>query len=92
MNGGATESPRPRAPLDQNNLATVLKSTMEKPAFAHERKARLPEGYTIMLGTRKWAVFNPGTHEEAGIEDFDRDTVRRVIENLTALDDVLAGH
>lgn len=83
---------RPRTPLDQNNLASQLKSIIAKPAFVHERKQRLLDGYTTMLGTREWAIFNPGTHETAGSEDFDRTTVQSVINNLVALDDVLSGH
>jgi DNA polymerase III delta prime subunit len=84
--------PKPKTPLDQNNLALQLKSVLAKPAFVHERKQRLLNGYATMLGAREWAVFNPATHESAGIEDFDRATVQRVIDNLVELDDVLSGH
>lgn len=83
---------RPRTPFDQNNLASQLKSIIAKPDFVHERKQRLLDGYTTMLGTREWAIFNPATHETAGSEDFDRITVQSVINNLAALDDVLSGH
>lgn len=83
--------PKPKTPLDQNNLALQLKSILAKPAFVNERKQRLLDGYTTMLGQREWAIFNPATHESAGIEDFDRATVQRVIANLAELDDVLSG-
>ena len=49
--------PKPKTPLDQNNLA-----------------------------------LQPTTHESAGIEDFDRATVQRVIDNFVELDDVLSGY
>ncbi|MEQ1517622.1 MAG: hypothetical protein ABL931_14155, partial [Usitatibacteraceae bacterium] len=84
--------PKPRTPLDQNNLASQLKSILAKPAFVHERKQRLLDGYTTLLGSREWSIFNPATHETAGSEDFDRTTVQCVINNLVALDDVLSGH
>jgi len=44
------------------------------------------DSYATMLGAREWAVFNPATHESAGIGDVDRATVKRV-----ELDDVLSG-
>jgi DNA polymerase III delta prime subunit len=83
--------PRPRAPLDQNNLASQIKSALAKSAFVHERKQPLLDGYTTMLSPREWAIFNLATHEMAGIEDFDQATVHRVINNLVALDDVLSS-
>lgn len=82
---------RARAPVELHDLATQLKKKIDAAAFTHERKASLAEGYERMLGAREWAVLNPGTHEAAGIEDFPRETVRTVIENLTALDNVLSG-
>jgi len=40
---------RAHAPLDQNNLASKLKSALSKPAFVHERKEALVAGYATML-------------------------------------------
>lgn len=85
------KSIRARAPVDQHDLATELKKKIDSPQFVHDRKVKLSACFQIMLGAREWAPLNPGTHEMAGIEDFPRETVRTVINNLAALDDLLSG-
>lgn len=80
---------RNRAPLDQNDLATTLMNTMKNTAFLHPQKDCLLKYYEIMLAPPEWQMLNSGTHEEEGIPEFDREKVRRMIDNLTALDRAL---
>ena len=64
---------------------------MAKAAFVHPHKDDLLRGYDILLAQRNWGFFNTGTHEQDGIDDFPRESVKEVIDNLVMLDDVLSG-
>lgn len=80
----------PNAPLNQNNLASVLKKEIGKATFVDERKDGLIAGYEFMLRPTEWAVFNTLTHERAGVEEIPQETMHAVIENLAALDILLS--
>jgi recombinational DNA repair ATPase RecF len=82
---------RRNSPLEQHDLANQLKLTMAKAAFVHPHKDDLLRGYDILLAQRNWGFFNTGTHEQDGIDDFPRESVKEVIDNLVMLDDVLSG-
>ena len=77
--------------IELNNLATQLKKAIDTGTFTHPRKAKLLEGFAVMLDNRHWQVINAGTHEEAGRPNFPRQLVTEVISNLAMLDDVLSG-
>jgi hypothetical protein len=77
--------------IELNNLATQLKKAIDTGTFTHSRKAKLSEGFAVMLDARHWQVINAGTHEEAGRREFPRELVTEVINNLAMLDDVLSG-
>lgn len=83
---------RRSSPLEQHDLASQLKAVMAKAAFTHPHKEYLLQGYEALLAQRNWGFFNTGTHEQDGIEDFPRESIKEVIENLVMLDDVLSGN
>jgi hypothetical protein len=80
---------RPKAKLDQNDVAHALKRTIDSAAFNHAKKQDLSTGFRDVLVQGDWACLNAGTHEDEDREDFDRDTVRRVLQNIASLDAVL---
>jgi len=44
----------------------------------------------VPLAPREWRYLNKGTHEEADRAEFDRSTVKSIIDSLTGLDSVLS--
>lgn len=81
-----------KSPIELHDLATELKRRIDSGVFTHERKSRLATCFQVMLEQSNWRLLNPGTHEEAGRQDFPRETVSVIIQNLAELDAVLSNH
>ena len=79
---------RHRQPIESYDLASQLKKNIDHKDFHHPDKVQLSEGFAQILA--RWALLNPGTHEEDQRKDFPRADVKALIDNLASLDDVLA--
>ncbi|MDP2815281.1 MAG: hypothetical protein Q8O19_01210, partial [Rectinemataceae bacterium] len=79
----------PKTPFEARDLADQLRKRINQPTFMHEHKPLLLEGFNALLGEQEWACLNGATHENSEAEEFDRSTVRKVLEGLESLDRVL---
>jgi DNA sulfur modification protein DndD len=82
-----------KAPIELRNLTEQLKKKLSFQEFRHADKDAVLDPITTLLGisgdSREWRYLNKGTHEEADRAEFDRGTVKKIIDSLTALDSVL---
>ncbi|HCF7139862.1 AAA family ATPase [Pseudomonas aeruginosa] len=83
----------PRAPWELNNKCTKLRSAVERIAAQH---AGAPDAVGALVrllnvsGTSiEWGYLNSGVHDAQRDHEFDRATVRTVVEAVTALDAAL---
>ncbi|EJM74051.1 AAA family ATPase [Pseudomonas sp. GM60] len=79
----------PGAKPELRNLCEQLKAILAKPQFVHARKEQMLAALTQLLGINgaspEWAYLNSGTHEDERFE-FDRGTVRGIVDALTQID------
>lgn len=78
------------APIELRNLTEQLKKQLSRDDFVHEGKEHILEAITTLLGvnglSREWRYLNKGTHDEADRAEFDRVTVKAIIDSLADLD------
>ncbi|CAB3803845.1 hypothetical protein LMG28688_05851 [Paraburkholderia caffeinitolerans] len=84
----------PRAPWELNNKCAKLKSAVERIAAqyagAPEAVAALTRLLGVASGSIEWGYLNSGVHDAQRDHEFDRATVRTVVESVTALDAAIA--
>lgn len=82
------------SPIELRNLTEQLKTKLSRQEFTHVDKDAVLNPITTLLGisgdSREWRYLNKGTHEEADRAEFDRSTVKSIIDSLADLDSVLS--
>ncbi|ERJ40171.1 ATPase involved in DNA repair [Burkholderia sp. AU4i] len=85
----------PRSPWELNNKCAKLKSAVERIAAQHagapEAVAALTHLLGVASGSIEWGYLNSGVHDAQRDHEFDRATVRTIVESVTALDTAVAG-
>lgn len=88
----------PRSPLELNNKCSKLRSAVGRIAVQHPGASEAVAALTVLLnvsGTSiEWGYLNSGVHDSQRDHEFDRATVRLIVESVVALDaalDVLQG-
>lgn len=83
----------PNSPIGLRNLTEQLRKQLSLANFVHEDKQAVLSSLQTLLGvdgdSREWRYLNKGTHEENDREEFERVTVREIIDALSQLDRVL---
>jgi len=83
----------PRSPWELNNKCTKLRAAVERIAAQHhgapEAVAALVRLLSINSAGIEWSYLNSGVHDSQRDHEFDRATVRIVVEAVTALDTAL---
>lgn len=83
----------PRSPWELNNKCTKLRSAVDRIAGQHAGAPDVVVALTRLLGvgagTIEWGYLNSGVHDAQRDHEFDRATVRVIVESVTALDEVL---
>lgn len=83
----------PDAPTDLRALADKLRAEFIKATFELPKKDEIAQQLAIILGqsgaTMQWIYINKGTHEEDDLPEFDRETVRQIVDALVAIDAML---
>ena len=84
----------PNSPIELRNLTEQLGKKLSDKDFNHKDKDAILNPITTLLGidgeSREWRYLNKGTHEEADRAEFDRSTVKSIIDSLVDLDSVLS--
>ncbi|MDC7712409.1 AAA family ATPase [Vogesella indigofera] len=84
----------PRSPWELNNKCTKLRSAVDRIAAQHTGAPDVVAGLTRLLGigagSIEWGYLNSGVHDSQRDHEFDRTTVRTIVESVTALDEALA--
>ncbi|HHW1764640.1 TPA: AAA family ATPase [Pseudomonas aeruginosa] len=84
----------PRSPWELNNKCAKLRSSVERIANQHagapEAVAALVRLLGVAGGSIEWGYLNSGVHDAQRDHEFDRATVRTIVESVTALDAALA--
>lgn len=84
----------PRSPWELNNKCTKLRSAVNRIADQHaggrEAVASLDALLGIAGGSIEWGYLNGGVHDSQRDHEFDRATVRTIVEAVGALDAALA--
>ena len=82
------------SPIELRNLTEQLKAKLSHQEFTHVDRDAVLSPITKLLGisgdSREWRYLNKGTHEEADRAEFDRSTVKSIIDSLADLDSVLS--
>ncbi len=82
------------SPIELRNLTEQLKTKLSQQEFTHVDKDAVLNPITTLLGingdSREWRYLNKGTHDEADRAEFDRSTVKSIIDSLADLDSVLS--
>lgn len=82
------------SPIELRNLTEQLKTKLSRQEFTHVDKDAVLNPIKTLLGisgdSREWHYLNKGTHEEADRAEFDRNTVKNIIDSLADLDSVLS--
>ena len=82
------------SPIGLRNLTEQLKTKLSQQEFTHVDKDGVLSPIATLLGisgdSREWRYLNKGTHEEADRAEFDRGTVKSIIDSLANLDSVLS--
>ncbi len=77
-------------PALRNLCEALLKRLNDARTFNHTNKGALVAAYGRILGIPEnnliWTYLNKGTHEEANRDDFDGESVERVVQTLEELD------
>lgn len=83
----------PRSPWELNNKCSKLRSAVNRVAAqyvgAPEAVAALDALLNISGASIEWSYLNSGVHDAQRDHEFDRATVRTIVEAITALDDAL---
>ena len=83
----------PRSPWELNNKCSKLRSAVNRIAAqyvgAPEAVAALDALLNISGASIEWSYLNSGVHDAQRDHEFDRATVRTIVEAITALDDAL---
>lgn len=92
-NGGGSISISLRkydAPWELRQLTSKLRKEINKPRFEGPNKEIVVQWLDQILGigdgSREWRYLNKGTHEEMDRTEFDRGTVRQIVEALAQID------
>lgn len=84
----------PRSPWELNNKCTRLRSAVDRIAAQHAGATDVVAALTRLLGVGagsiEWGYLNSGVHDAQRDHEFDRATVRVIVESVTALDSALA--
>jgi energy-coupling factor transporter ATP-binding protein EcfA2 len=85
----------PRSPWELNNKCTKLRSSVSRIADQHAGAPAVVEALTKLLGVAggsiEWGYLNSGVHDSQRDHEFDRATVRTIVESVTMLDASLAA-
>ena len=83
----------PRSPWELNNKCSKLRSTVERIAAQHvgapEAVAALVRLLNINGTSIEWGYLNGAVHDSQRDHEFDRSTVRTIIESIVSLDTAL---
>lgn len=83
----------PRAPLELNNKCAKLRQAVDRIAAHHDGAPQAVAALTSLLnvsGTSiEWGYLNGGVHDAQRDHEFDRATVRRIVESVEELDAAL---
>lgn len=83
----------PRSPWELNNKCAKLRSAVERIAAQQAGAPDVVGALTRLLGvgagTIEWGYLNSGVHDSQRDHEFDRATVRVIVESVTALDEAL---
>jgi AAA15 family ATPase/GTPase len=78
------------APIELRNLTEQLKKKIGKRDFGDQEKDKILNPLGILLGidgsSREWRYLNKGTHEEMDRAEFDRHTVKKIVEALEQIE------
>jgi energy-coupling factor transporter ATP-binding protein EcfA2 len=84
----------PRSPWELNNKCTKLCAAVERIAGQYAGAPEVVAPLTRLLGVGagsiEWGYLNTGVHDSQRDHEFDRATVRVIVESVTALDEALA--
>ncbi|MGY6255117.1 AAA family ATPase [Paraburkholderia caledonica] len=84
----------PRSPWELNNKCTRLRSAVDRIAAQHAGATDVVAALTRLLGVGagsiEWGYLNSGVHDAQRDHEFDRATVRVIVESVMALDSALA--
>jgi len=90
ISGLSVKLSKPSAKPDLFNVIQSLVREISKNSFSLPAKIELKDGLSAILGLnqngREWEYLNRGTHEEENRYEFDRATVRKIVEALEKLD------
>ena len=83
----------PRSPWELNNKCSKLRSAVDRIAAQHVGVAQAVAALTALFNVNgasiEWGYLNSGVHDSRRDHEFDRATVRVVVESVTALDAAL---
>jgi energy-coupling factor transporter ATP-binding protein EcfA2 len=83
----------PRSPWELNNKCTKLRSAVTRIAVLYPGAANVVTALDRLLGigagSIEWGYLNSGVHDAQRDNEFDRATVRTIVESVTALDEAL---
>jgi len=83
----------PKGKPELRNLVEQLIIKVNKTEFIHKHKDAIFTALSSLCGidgnSREWRYLNKGTHEEEDRSEFDRSTVKTIVESLESLDAVL---
>lgn len=83
----------PGSPLELNNKCVKLRAAVDRIAAqhngAHEAVAALTALLHVSGASIEWGYLNGGVHDSERNHEFDRATVRRIVDSITALDTAL---
>jgi hypothetical protein len=95
VRGLSVKLSKPSAAPELFNVVQSLVKEISKVGFVNPRKAELVDGLNAFLGLnqtgREWEYLNKGIHEEENRQEFDRSTVRKVVDALEKLDRAIAA-
>ncbi|MGH8467081.1 MAG: ATPase, partial [Pseudomonas sp.] len=80
----------PRSPWELNNKCSKLRSAVDRIAAHHVGAPQAVAALNVLLnvsgGSIEWGYLNSGVHDAQRDHEFDRATVRAIVESITALD------
>ena len=83
----------PRSPWELNNKCSKLRSAVDRIAAQHvgapQAVAALAALLNVSGNSVEWGYLNSGVHDAQRDHEFDRATVRTVVESVTALEEAL---
>lgn len=83
----------PRSPWELNNKCSKLRSAVDRIAAQHAGAPQAVAALAALLNINgasiEWGYLNSGVHDAQRDHEFDRATVRTIVESITALDGAL---